>query len=203
MGVRAHYLRCDEPVGRWLQSHPEDFELVQWALRDWIDADFIADAREEPDILVDVGADLEQFERFIDSPAWPAARDHSRRECNIGKSWEGIHFVLTGQKEGGEPPEAWVVKGAPGYGEGMGEIWILEPDQVSRVAEALQEFDEQTFRQRYDADRLVSADVYPTAIWGRDPEEGLEFLLDHYRELRVFFRVARDEGQCVLLTMSY
>jgi hypothetical protein len=116
---------------------------------------------------------------------------------NLEKAWHGIHFLLTGQ--------AWQLTQGAGEailgGDPIGETLVYEParlltpDRVRVIADDLGRLDEATFRSRYDPAALTDAEIYPGGWGGSD----LDYLMDHFRDLRSFFLTAADNGEAVLL----
>jgi hypothetical protein len=64
---------------------------------------------------------------------------------SLEKSWHGIHYLLTGAAEGGQPPLSWTVLGdkeIPDAGKlmGYGPVHILTARQVSSVSKVIAQF---------------------------------------------------------------
>ena len=52
---------------------------------------------------------------------------------------------------------------------------------------------------------MTQAGVYPAVIWKRDGEEALTYvldLLDYYKKLVAFYKLAAEKGQAVILVIS-
>jgi hypothetical protein len=84
---------------------------------------------------------------------------------SLEKAWHGIHFLLTGQAEGGEPPLAWAV---PGHREipdrqklmGQGPARLLTPEEVQQVSAALSKVKQKQLGLRYDVKAMERARLY-------------------------------------------
>lgn len=80
----------------------------------------------------------------------------------------------------------------PAYGPAT----YLEPDEVVKVNEFLSNVTEDDMRDRYD--RLGEAHIYPY-IWTRDKEDGLDYILYYFPQLKKLYKDAAKAGECVLM----
>ncbi len=96
--------------------------------------------------------------------------EEDENSIDVDKSWQGIHYLLTGDAWGGEPPLANVVLGGTEIGDdvGYGPARYLTADEVCAAAEALKDIPPDAFGRRYDASALAANNVYP----GTWDEEG-------------------------------
>lgn len=119
----------------------------------------------------------------------------------IDKSWHGIHFLLTGSAWGGKPPLSNAVNGGKEIGPdlGYGPARFLTPDQVKEVAIGLDEITKESLRARFNPQAMTKAEIYS---WHEDEgEEGLEYFLHYYEELRTYFQQAASKGNGMLLSV--
>ena len=117
----------------------------------------------------------------------------------IDKSWHGIHFLLTGSAWGGKRPLSNAVMGGQEFGPdlGYGPARYLTPDQVKEVAAALDEITSATLRDRFNPKAMTKAEIY---TWHEDEgEEGLEYFLEYYAQVRAYFQQAARKGNGMLL----
>jgi len=120
---------------------------------------------------------------------------------SLDKSWEGIHFLLTGAKLGsGTPPLSLVIYSEQFFDEeqdlGMGPASYLTPAQVRTVSEILLAWDEQELRARFDPVRMNQAEVYPFG-WDQEPEEQFAYLRDNFIDLKKFYADAASRGAAI------
>jgi hypothetical protein len=118
---------------------------------------------------------------------------------NIDKSWHGIHFLLTGSAWGGKPPLFNAVLGGREFGPdlGYGPARYLTPDQVKEVAVALEAITKETLRARFDPRAMTEANIYS---WHEDKgEEGLEYFLEYYLEVRAYFSAGASQNHGMIL----
>lgn len=125
---------------------------------------------------------------------------------DVDKAWQAIHFALTGRAQPGDEPDLLdaVVFGGEPVGEedmGYGPVRCLEAETVKRLAEALRAIEPQTLGERFDWEAMRACGVYPVAD-GADAENFRAYVLDCYRELRVFFERAAQRGKCLLLYLD-
>lgn len=125
--------------------------------------------------------------------------EYSEQVIDIDKSWHGIHFLLTGEQYGGQPPLSNVVFGVTPIGEedvGYGPAMGTPASTVKAIAEALSAVTDDEFRSKFDMAALNAADVYPQ-IWN-EGQEALEYLATYFRELRDFYMKAAENGNAVI-----
>jgi hypothetical protein len=125
--------------------------------------------------------------------------EESSSTADVDKAWHAIHYMLTGRAEGGEAPACLVIFGGIEVGEdlGYGPPRLLKPDGVVEAANLLEQITPAELAKRYDPKAMDAADIYPK-IWVRDGNEGLEYVLEWYAELREFYMNARNRGDGVL-----
>ena len=158
---------------------------------------------------------LEEFDRLRADPTLAREYLHDQteaawelpRDANIGKTWHGLHVLLTGHPEydnkGRVPPARWnvVQGGTPTDWEATyGMVRSLSVEEVGRVASALLATREAELRRRYDPEAFNAARIYPHgAEWDA---EDLELLLGALTVVRNFFLQAALEGEVALLSLD-
>ena len=122
---------------------------------------------------------------------------------DIDKSWQGIHFLLTGDPEGGALPLAnAILGGAPlDNSEEYEETRFLSPEEVTEVTEALTDVTAEHLERRYDPELMDQLDIYP-GYWMRDREESLEYLISYYNDLKQFYESAAREGKAMIISIG-
>ena len=133
-----------------------------------------------------------ELEKFLDNPL---------HETGLQHYWHAIHYLLTGEAEGGEEPLCYVLEGGDIIGaSGDGAVRYLSPDLVAAFSEALSDLPPDEFGDdTYDPDELQSAGIYPEH-WIDEAEE--EDLLGAIRECYAYLQdalaMARKDGKGVL-----
>lgn len=123
---------------------------------------------------------------------------------DLDKAWHGIHYLLTGLAEGGPEPQSLAVFGGEEFGPevGYGPARFLSADQVRRVAESLSGLTREALALRFNAKDMEAKPIYPDVIWVRDGQEALDYVLDNYQQLQVFYRDAAARGDAVIQWLS-
>jgi hypothetical protein len=111
------------------------------------------------------------------------------RELRIEKSWHGLHFLLTGRLEGGNPPlSLTLMRGNPipdRHGSMVfGPALKLTPEEVKQVSEALAILSSDELLRRYDQKEMQSRGIY---AMGQSADEDREYLRFHYEKLTAFY----------------
>ena len=125
------------------------------------------------------------------------------RELDLDKSWHLIHFLLTGLAWGGEGPIASAVLGGEeleGTDAGYGPFRYLSPVQVAATSNALSALGVSALWERFDAERVNAAEIYPSPWTGEEPEP--EYIAQNYEALRAFYSTAASAGDGMLLFIS-
>jgi hypothetical protein len=120
---------------------------------------------------------------------------------DIDKSWHAIHYLLNSDTWEGEPFFD-VVLGGTELGEdiGYGPARYLSPKEVQAVANALQELPAFEVLERFDAQRLNDAEIYPHG-WSGSPEE-LDYIRDNYLALTEYFRKVAEAKDAMLIYLN-
>jgi hypothetical protein len=128
-------------------------------------------------------------EKYQDNPA--------SEHLDIDKTWQIIHFLLTGDPWKGEYPLGAVVLGGTELGEedvGYGPARFLRSDEVREVAEALGSISETELWERFSEERAAKADIYPQGWTNNDSE----YVLGNFTALKRFYSTASQAKQAVL-----
>src|SRR4051812_26483349 len=80
---------------------------------------------------------------------------------DLDKAWHGIHYLLTGQADGGEVPHSLAVTGGEEFGPevGYGPARFLTPSQVQSVAEALANLSAESLASKFDPKDMESKQI--------------------------------------------
>ena len=109
---------------------------------------------------------------------------------SLEKAWHGIHYLLTGQDQGGVPPLAWTVlcdKEIPDTEKlmGYGPARLLTPEQVKRVADALLQIKHKELRARFDAPKMHRANIY-----GARADDSFDYFGAYISSLKAYYKQA-------------
>ena len=148
------------------------------------------------------GLDIKDFDEYI---AFYENLVCSNYYLNIGKSWQAIHFLLTGEaamdKTNALPPLCNLVLGGTEteYQTDFGKVRYLRPNEVQEIVEALEAISLDNLRSRFSPEAFNAARIYPNP----QPEGWkigeLEFLLNQYIQLVGFFKEAAKQNNFVFI----
>ena len=118
---------------------------------------------------------------------------------DIDKTWQSIHYILTGTIEDGDLPFGLVVpiRGQNELPVATTNVFELKPFEVIAVNSALQLFDRTLFLDMYDYELLMEEVPYPP-FKGPNSKEYFEELWETFEELKYFFTEAEKTGFGVL-----
>ena len=147
-----------------------------------------------PDELAPLVADPSRTEALI----YPDDEEHEN-SIDVDKAWHGIHYLLTGDSWGGEPPLANAVLGGTEIGDdfGYGPARYLTADEVHAVAVALKDITPDAFRVRYVPAELTKNEIYPE-IWSDPDDDAVGYLTTWYETLRDYYIDAAARGHAML-----
>ena len=154
-----------------------------------------------PETLKDLQDDPDQIDEYLNPDDGDSEPPNY---IDLDKAWHGIHYLLTGEAEGGPEPAALAVFGGEEFGPevGYGPARFLTASQVRSVAELLATLSPDVLAQRFNAKDMESKDIYPDVIWVRDGKEALDYALENYQQLQVFYRDAAARGEAVIQWLS-
>lgn len=120
---------------------------------------------------------------------------------DLHKSWQTLHFLLTGTGWDVDPdlPISQVVLGGDEVGPdafGYGPARVMKPEVVKIVADALKSVDLEELKTKYSKEEFVEADLYSFDAVDFDEEVGV--LIDYLDGLIEFYGEAAEKGNAVL-----
>jgi hypothetical protein len=149
---------------------------------------------------------VEQWQELKDNPELVLEEFWEREglmSVDLDKAWHAIHYVLNGQAWEGVGPLAQTILGGERLevNEDAVNVALLSPADVQLVNQALQAISHQDFIARYDAKALDKAEVYPQ-IWVRDGQDGLNYVLEYFSELKAGYEAAAASGEGLLISVG-
>jgi hypothetical protein len=117
------------------------------------------------------------------------------RALPLEKTFHALHWLITGQTWGGDPPLANAVLGGKEYGPdlGYGSVRYLEPAEVNDVAPALERLDVDTLLTRWNVKAMKAATIYAVA-----DKDGREECAVRYPQLQAYFAEAARQREGML-----
>ena len=170
---------------------------------------------ENPDLEAKARADLQPrpgfFARLMgakaEPPPAPPPLELAPGEGDLGpdgdfeKSWQGLHYVLTGTAWEGNPPLNFLMGGGRALDVWGNDNPLLAHGSADtrRIADALTALSDEEARRRVNREEIVRLDIYP-GIW--DDDEGVEYLLDEVRRLRKTVSKVAGRGLGLLVSIG-
>lgn len=127
-------------------------------------------------------------------------------EIDLDKAWHGLHFLFTGSAWEGDEPLCFLVTGGTEIGDvdvGYGPARALSSQQVKDLADALSRISVDDLRARFDPDRMMELDIYPS-IWDRDPAEddSLGYLEAYFGPLKAFIDATSKQNMGLIIYLN-
>jgi hypothetical protein len=124
-------------------------------------------------------------------------------ELDIGETWHGLQYLLTGTAWEGQPPLDFLVRGGEDVGDipsDEGTARVFTARRVKALSEALDGLSPDALRQRYQPARMQEEDIYP-GFWEEPPPDldPREELLSYFEELKRFTASVTGRGHCLLV----
>jgi hypothetical protein len=128
--------------------------------------------------------------------------DESRgKSISLDKAWHGLHFLLCGAAEPGPGALGQAVLGGIEIGDdlGYGPARYFTAAEVQEIARALDDPGlEQVLHARFNPALMEQYGLYP----GGWDQQGDEWLIDAFRELRGFYAAASEAGHAVIAVLE-
>jgi hypothetical protein len=117
------------------------------------------------------------------------------------KSWHGLHYLLTGMAEEGEPPLNFLMGGGRELEIEDGEWPLLTHSSADtrRIADALGRLSDEEVRNRSNPVEMKRLEIYPD-FW--DEPENVGYLLEDVRRLRETVSEVAGRGLGLLVSIS-
>lgn len=124
----------------------------------------------------------------------------------IDKAWHAIHYLVTGCVW--DIPEdnilgQLVLGGEPINDEdmGYGPARLIPKELVARLADALDTWEDDTFREHFHLKDMIENEIYPV-MSGENEKEFFEYIRENFDALKAFMKDAAREGQNVITFLA-
>jgi len=127
-------------------------------------------------------------------------------DLDLDKSWNGLHYILTGTATLGKEPQCYLLMGGEQVGDeedhdiGYGPARILLPQQVTAFQQVIAGLDAADVSARYNPAEMIKLDIYPN-VWDRHDEQLEEWLQESLAELQGFLKRAVSQQRAVIIAM--
>ncbi len=117
-------------------------------------------------------------------------------EIDLDKSWDGIHFCLTGADYDKETPLGFIRTGGRQVGNidiGHGPARAFHSKDIKSLWDLIDSIDLRQLEENYDPDKMQQLGIYPE-IWSEDHEAGFQYISEHYAQLKeLLHQCTKDE----------
>jgi Domain of unknown function (DUF1877) len=147
-----------------------------------------------------------------DPTTLPQVVDRAYNEPSAGfvdmdKAWHCLHYLLTGEVEGGQPPLDFILHGGRPVGSedwGRGPARVLFAREVAPIADALAALDAGRLLPRFRPLELEMLGLYPGGFAELDPSSDydLGYYFGPFEELRRVTARAKAEGLGMLVWIA-
>lgn len=145
---------------------------------------------------------LEDPEKLVEL-LYPDDDSDPPNSTDVDKAWHGLHYLLTGEAEGGEEPLSLAILEGTEIGPefDFGPARYLTAEEVKAVAQALAALTLEALAQRYNPRDMREKDIYPE-IWEDGDPESVGYLLQFFPTLQQFYADAAARGDAVIHWMA-
>ena len=197
MGMVLGYIRVSPRNAEALLANPD-------LLRGFLDQTLPTAAPEAP-------SPFRVWSHWLGMAGRIRARDATHPEARVpgdqgdaDKSWNAIHYLLTGSAHEGTFPAGFILAGGTPVGEedvGYGPARVFTPAEVRDIDAVLSQINREIAQRRFDGAAMDAADVYPQ-IWSRTDEDVFEYAWENLRALQEFVRRTVELNQALMLLLT-
>lgn len=122
---------------------------------------------------------------------------------DVDTAWHALHFLLSGSREPGDKPLAFILGGTPvGDDLGDGPARVFASTDVRRIAAALALVNVDTLRSRFDPAVLQQQQIYPATWNAPGKASSFEAIAEAFDALKDFVTTtAQAEAGMILYLM--
>ena len=194
--IESFLLEIEPEQLKRLKANPEelrDFFMARSGMRS-------GPGKIEPEQLERLKANPLALEDFF--MAQSGRKKSAEKQLDLGKTFDALHFLLTGSAEPIDTPASLLLLAGQPIGDvdvGYGPATAATPAEVAALASFLDEQPQSALRQRFESREMAKSKVYIGDALQRDGEEGLNELLEDAEALRVFVGQARAAGDGLVI----
>lgn len=181
----------ESPPLIWLLIAPDSPDIYLEAVRNSMGSGFFSKI---------FGKKKEKVESTIPNPGFA---DGETIDCDLDKSWHGIHYCLNTTEYEAKPPLDFMLLGGKCAGDidvGYGPARLFDSTAVKEIQQVLSPLTSEDLHRNFKPDEMERLDIYPN-IWKRDGEEAFEYIAEHFELLKSFLArcVHHNLGMAVYL----
>lgn len=127
-------------------------------------------------------------------------QEENQKLVDIDKSWDGIHYLLTGRSVGDNTHPLTKVFFSGQLVDtdqdlGNGPAHFVTPEQVKEINAQISKLTRDELAIRYDPKKMSSLHIYPN-IWEMD--EVLDYLLEYFESVQELYALAAQNDEAVV-----
>jgi hypothetical protein len=146
--------------------------------------------------------DVGRFSEDDDLLSGPfTARTATADSVSLEKAWHGLHYLLTGEVDEADGPEAFLLAGGEVVGDDEDGIRWFTPNETIDIDRALSAVSDNALWSRFDAARMEQLGIYP-GIWDEDEDDLKDEYLTYFQELKQVVAAAAQSGRGLVVTIS-
>ena len=181
-----------DPPLVWRVIAPEDRDVYEESRREYAKPSFL-------------GALLGKGRRSVPEVDDLALGNAEGLSTELDKAWHGIHYLLTGTADEGEPPWSFLVSGGRTVGDievGYGPARVFTSAETDVISKAIVPLTDDELRGRFSPADMTAKKIYPS-IWSRGSpdQETIGYLLEYFAQLRGFLRQAAEAKVGMVLAL--
>ena len=126
---------------------------------------------------------------------------------DIGKTWDALHFILTGVTAGAPIYDNKLSEAIVGihnfafFKEGDPFITVTESDELNEIIEAMETIDFKEMLEMFDYQKLKTNDIYPKGIW-KNPRAALKKELDKdFQNILELYTKAKSNNHHIMVSI--
>ncbi len=127
----------------------------------------------------------------------------SEAVLSLEKSWDGLHFMLTGTMSEGVSPLNFLASGGIPVGTedvGYGPARVIAPEAVIAIHAALTQISEDDFKAKFNPEQFKALEIYP-AIWDEDHGELLGDYLGYFLSMKDHIALAAASEEALIIVI--
>jgi hypothetical protein len=147
---------------------------------------------QQADLLREFEDDEDFFQELQNAP-----------QMDVGQSWHGLHYLLTGTASEFPAPRGFLVEGGDEIGTdgGYGPARLFSPREVDAIHSVLADISEEELWSRFDAAQMNAEQVY-SFNWHEEAELRRRVYLRTFADLKRFVDYASRRGQGLVVTLN-
>lgn len=128
---------------------------------------------------------------------------NQEKYLDIDKAWHAIHFVFAGEVYGIDENDiiTSIVLGGVLVNDNDLGVRYITPIEVKEIYNGIKDVSKKYMREMFNVEDMYSEGIYPVRE-DEDEEEFFEYVWEHFKCLKSFFKKASENNKYILLYIS-